>query len=226
MPITNENQRIGGGGNGSAEPYYINTHKVRRIEEAGNGPNDPDFLTDVDLALRLFYDIEGVDVTSWTREPDLLLFGDLVKNHEGRLTGQGSAFKIFEAFASLGVRLEIDHSLEIPRKALEEAQGCEFTKLRYVAQERDDGKGYFYNDFERVYPAHPDPTGSYSSQEAINDDLESLFLNQVSGGWVDDYRPELVGEDHTEPHEEARSQPVGAPPEKEDTFEPSDDLPF
>lgn len=234
MPLSTNDISAGGSGEG-ARPYYIDEHRVRRVKTL---PRGPDYLSDpVDLAVRIFYDIEGVDVTDWSREPSLDIFGDVRTGPSGHLLDWGSAFKVAEAFSALGVTFEVRDDLTIPRKALEEAQGCPFLKLRYVTAERDDGQGLFYNDFRRIKPV-PRHSDEYDSVEAARQDLEDLFLSQHEDGWVPNYRPELVGadeapqtssEDHSPSTGPLPSSSTGNAAPKDDArgmFEPNDGVPF
>jgi hypothetical protein len=246
MPLTNEGMTVGSDG-GALTPIMTEETTVRRVEDvSGRGFDwmDTDRYGTPDLAVKLFYDIAGVDVTQWAEEPSVDIYGDLDGTRDPStgaiisLDGMGSAFKVFEAFTALDVRIEVGAGdVEISREALKAAQGQPFVKLRYAA--REDGNSVYFNDFGRIYPV-PAHSDDYDSVEDAKQALRDLFLDQYEDGWVDDFRPELIDEEWSHhPHDEAPEEggatvPQVEPPASasadngadEGAFEPEDNLPF
>jgi len=245
MPLSNEGQSFGGSGN-ELLPIMIDTHRVRRVEDfSGQGFDwmDTDQWGVPDLAIKVFYDIDGVDVTSWSSEPSVDIYGDLNGTKDPAtgeyvsLENQGGAFKVFEAFSAMDILLEVSAgNVGIPREVLEQAAGQQVTKLRYVAREDTAADKVYFNDFDRLYPT-VDTTDAFGSQEDIEEALRDLFLDQYEDGWVKDFRPELIDggySDGAKPHEATSTAGTTAPSTTKPastspdggTFEPDDDLPF
>jgi hypothetical protein len=241
MPISTDDVSVSGGSSETLTPIMVETHRVRRVEDKTN--TGFDYLDgvdyDPDIGIRIFYDIEGVDVTTWSQEPSLDIHGNFDATNDPstgevtRIDGIGGAFKVFEFFTSVGVDITAAAGNVAPRReALEEAQGRAFTKLRFVADEGDDR--VFFNDYDRVRPvAANDP--AERTQEEINQELRDLFLDDYESGYQDGFRPELLDagySDGQEPHETGAPAPSGrkngggSNGTSDDSFEPDDDLPF
>jgi len=240
MPISTDDVSVSGGSSETLTPIMVEPHRVRRVEDHTHTGFDylSDSSYDPDIGIRVFYDIEGVDVTTWSQEPSFDIHGNFDAAHDpstGEITkidGMKGAFKVFEFFTSIGVDITAAVGNVAPRReALEEAQGRAFTKLRYVAREEDDN--VYFNDYDRVRPvAANDP--AERTQEEINQELRDLFLDDYEAGYQDRFRPELLdtgfSADPTEPTTgDGAPQPSGRKtPDSggDDTFEPDDDLPF
>jgi hypothetical protein len=223
----------------------VERHSVRRVEDKSMSGFDylEDYDYSPDVGIRVFYDIEGVDVTEWAQEPSIDIHGNLEGERDpstGELTrveGQSGAFKVFDFFAAVGVLYNCSAGDIAPsRRALEEAQGEEFVKLRFVTGEGSDGSVYF-DDYDRVMPV-PERTDAFDSMDEIEESLREQFLDDYAAGYQDSFRPSLIDggfsegdEDPTVPSGNASGngapEPTTTPRSSdEDTFEPDDDLPF
>ena len=240
MPISTDDVSISGGSSEQLTPIMVETHRVRRVEDKTN--TGFDYLDgvgyDPDIGIRIFYDIEGVDVTTWSQEPSLDIHGNFDATNDPstgevtRIDGIGGAFKVFEFFTSVGVDITAAAGNVAPRReALEEAQGRAFTKLRFDADAGDDR--VFFNDYDRARPvAANDPADR--TQEEITQALRDILLDAYAQGYPDAFRPELLdtgfSADAKNPTTgDGAPQPSGRKtPDSgdDDTFEPDDDLPF
>jgi hypothetical protein len=224
----------------------VEKHAVRRVEDKTQAGFDylSDYDYSPDVGIRVFYDIEGVDVTTWSQQPHLDVHGNLKGERDpttGELTrveSQGGAFKVFDFFAAVGVLYNCSAGEIAPsRRALENAQGEEFVKLRFVAEE--SGDDVYFNDYDRVMPP-PGRTDAFDSMDKIEEVLREQFLDDYAAGYQEAFRPELIDggfsegdEDPTVPGGDGAPEPSSTTPAStsssagsEDAFEPDADLPF
>ena len=242
MPVTNENQSFTGSKGDPLRPIMVEKHAVRRVEDKTHSGFDylSDYDYSPDVGIRVFYDIEGVDVTTWTGEPHLDIHGNLKGERDPstgvltRVESQGGAFKVFDFFAAVGVLYNCSAGEVAPsRRALENAQGETFVKLRFVADE--SGDDVYFNDYDRVMPP-PERTDAFDSMDEIEQTLRDQFLDDYAAGYQEAFRPELIDggfsegdEDPTVPGGDGATPSASKPAatgEDEDAFEPDDDLPF
>ena len=246
MPVTNENQSFTGSKGDPLRPIMVEKHAVRRVEDKTRAGFDylSDYDYSPDVGIRVFYDIEGVDVATWTQEPHLDIHCNLKGKRDPttveltRVESQGGAFKVFDFFAAVGVLYNCSAGELAPsRHALESAQRETFVKLRFVADE--SGDDVYFNDYDRVMPP-PGRTDAFDSMDEIEQALRDQFLDDYAAGYQKKFRPELIDggfsegdEDPTVPGGNGAPDPSSTKPASssgrvgdEDAFEPDDDLPF
>ena len=189
-----------------------------------------------DLAVRFVLDLPGVDHESWSRQPQVEIYGD-VKGSKDQSTGEyvtldgmGSAFKVFEAFAAIGVELEVTPgNVAISNSTLRQAIDRTFYRLRYVTGESASGNAYF-DAWDRIYPNLE--RSQFDNAEDLEQMFRSDFIDEVEGGWVKRFDPSIIKGGYdlnstpnstTPPSGSGVSNNVSS---DESTFEPDDNLPF
>lgn len=198
-----------GNGGGPLQPYYIEKVRISKVQDFSGEYFDwmQKQYDAPDIAIKAFLNI-GRDF-----EPELDIFGNFSKDEEGRVEGWGGAFKVAEFLKkALGRDVELTDDNRIPTAILEELQGKEILYLRYAYKKDQEGKVKF-STYGRIESAEGD-------LEEKKEQLFATFDNDVTEGWVKNYRPEVLEKNQDKKMSTAG---VGA---TEEPFEPDDDLPF
>jgi hypothetical protein len=112
--------------------------------------------------------------------PRMSFFGDFKRDDQTReITDWGSAFKVKNLFANLGIEGDINEDGTIPSSMLEKLPGKEFYRLKYASKIRNDGKVQYSDWTDRVDVDNPKR-------------LAQAFFKSVDRGYPRNYRPELV----------------------------------